>query len=83
MKNTYVGIFGHMRRQGGKDNPPNIEIGTMIDTNTLKVGDLQVNKANLKVAENLLNTLKSNDEVATISVNDGQKYIILCKVVDL
>jgi len=83
MKNKYVELFGHMQRQGKKYNSPSLELGTMINTNTLKVGDLQVNKIDLRIADNLLNTLKTGDEVATISVNNGQKYIILCKVVDL
>ena len=99
--NPYAEIIKEMQKQGGKLNPPTIEIGTMINSNTLKLGDLQVTRSNLLIADYLVkdykrqisvdgNTpneykfidgLKSGDRVAALSVADGQKYIILCKVV--
>lgn len=99
--NPYVEIIKEMQKQGEKLNPPTIEIGTMINSNTLKLGDLQVTRSNLLIADYLVKDykrqvsvdgnapnehkftdgLKQGDMVAVLPTADGQKYIILCKVV--
>ncbi|MBZ9635580.1 DUF2577 domain-containing protein [Clostridium sp. FP1] len=60
MKNPYSGIVNHMREQGAKYNPPAIQIGIVIsnDPLTIKVGDLQISKDNLLIADYLLKDYK-------------------------
>lgn len=116
---AYTEILQHMRTQGMKYNPPTVQLGKMITSNILSLGDLQITKKNLLVADYLLpnykrkikipstnatgtagehsissigipdgeisytDTLKAGDLVAVMPTADGQKYIILCKVVEL
>jgi len=46
----------HMRTQGGKNNTPYVQVGVVIspDPLTIKLGDLQIGKDNLLVADYLL-----------------------------
>lgn len=45
-----------MREQGGKNNSPYVQVGVVVseDPLTIKLGDLQIGKANLLVADYLL-----------------------------
>ncbi len=78
--NPYIEILKHMQDQGAKYNPPSIQLGEMINSNTCKIGDLQIDKDNLLIADDLLN-IKAGDIVAVIPTNDMQTYIILARVV--
>jgi|SRR5665648_117132 len=56
MKNPYSKLINHMREQGGKNNSPYVQVGVVVseDPLTIKLGDLQIGKANLLVADYLL-----------------------------
>ena len=56
MKNPYSEIINHMRTQGGKNNTPYVQVGVVVASNplTVKLGDLQIGKRNLLVADYLL-----------------------------
>ena len=56
MKNPYSALINHMREQGGKNNTPYVQIGLVVsaDPLTIKLGDLQIGKENLLVADHLL-----------------------------
>lgn len=54
MKDPYVKMINLMKERGADSNPPGIQLGTMINSNTLKVGDLQVGRQNLYIASYLV-----------------------------
>ncbi|KLU66762.1 hypothetical protein DEAC_c14300 [Desulfosporosinus acididurans] len=56
MKNPYSKLINHMREQGAKYNTPYVQIGIVVseDPLTVKLGDLQISKDNLLVADYLL-----------------------------
>jgi len=66
MKDPYSGILEHMRVQGMKNNPSSIQIGVVIsgDPLTIKVGDLQINKDDILVADYLLKDYKMDFSMA-------------------
>lgn len=58
MGDPYDGILKHMRNEGAKFNLPGIQLGEMVNSNTLKIGDLQIDKDNLLIADYLLKDYK-------------------------
>ena len=56
LKNPYSSLIEHMRTQGGKNNTPYVQIGLVVsaDPLTVKLGDLQISRDNLLVADHLL-----------------------------
>ena len=56
LDNAYSGIIGIMREQGTKYNAPALMLGEVISANPLliKVGDIQLDKDNLYVADYLM-----------------------------
>jgi hypothetical protein len=56
LKNPYSSLIEHMRTQGGKNNTPYVQIGVIVsaDPLTVQLGDLQIGKDNLLVADYLL-----------------------------
>lgn len=62
---AYVEILKHMQNQGAKFNPPAMQLGEMVNSTTLKIGDLQVDKDNLLIADYLLNTYKRKIKIPT------------------
>ncbi|QAT40828.1 DUF2577 domain-containing protein [Clostridium sp. JN-9] len=60
MKNQYIELIKHMQKQGTKFNPPAIEIGVVINAEplTIKIGDLQLTKDDIWVADFLLSKYK-------------------------
>ncbi|MBW9158867.1 DUF2577 domain-containing protein [Clostridium tagluense] len=60
MNDPYSGLVNHMREQGAKYNPPAIQIGIVISSDplTIKVGDLQLDKDDILVADYLLKNYK-------------------------
>jgi len=56
IKNPYSAIINHMRMQGAKFNTPYVQVGVVVspDPLTIKLGDLQIGKENLLVADYLL-----------------------------
>ena len=84
MDSPYVEILKHMQKQGSKLNPPSVQIGVMISSNVLKIGDLQLDKDNLLIADYLVSSnLKAGDAMAVILTDDRQTCIILARVVRL
>lgn len=68
-----------------KDNSPqpaSINLGVVLSSDPLriKIGDLVLYRENLLVNVDIKNLL-INDTVATIPIENGQKYIVLAKVV--
>lgn len=70
MKNAYSAIINHMRTQGAKYNPPVVQVGVVVaaDPLTVKLGDLQISKDNLLVADYLL---PSYQRQLNIPLTDG------------
>jgi len=84
IKNPYSKLINHMREQGGKNNTPYVQLGTVVvqDPLTIKFGDLQIGKDNLFVSQHLLPYgLEQGDTVALAPSLDEQTYIVLAKVV--
>lgn len=56
MRDPFVRILEHMQEQGGKNNTPYVQMGLVVsaDPLTIKLGDLQIGKDNLLVADYLL-----------------------------
>ena len=56
MKDPYSRLINHMREQGAKYNTPYVQVGVVVtaDPLTIKLGDLQIGKENLLVADYLL-----------------------------
>ncbi|MDQ7096942.1 DUF2577 domain-containing protein [Desulfosporosinus sp. PR] len=56
MRNPYSALINHMRTQGGKNNTPYVQVGRVVTPEplTLKLGDLQIGKESLLVADYLL-----------------------------
>ena len=50
----YVDMLNLMRTQGGKDNPVTLQLGIMQSTNSVKVGDLLLDKSDIMIADHLL-----------------------------
>lgn len=93
VNNPYSELLGVMRRQGGKSNPPSIQIGIILSVSPLviKINNLQIDKDNILIADTLLKKstgeidpaagLSPQDKVALIATSDKKTYIVLCRVV--
>lgn len=87
-KDPYVNILQHMQSQGKKFNPPSIDIGMVISSDplTIKIGNLQLTKDNILVADFLLPNYKrkisipttnatgstTEESITSIAVPDGE-----------
>lgn len=69
MESSYVKILKHMQKQGSKLNPPSVQIGVMVSSNILKIGDLQLDKDNLLIADYLLSSYKRGISIPTTSAS--------------
>ncbi|ACQ53544.1 DUF2577 domain-containing protein [Clostridium botulinum] len=78
MDNPYLTILQIMKKQGTQETPF-ITLGKAINSTTIQAGDLQLTKDNLLINKDI--TLNSGDTVAVYPINNGQIYIVLCKVV--
>ncbi len=67
--NPYSKIIEQMKKQGASSNPPSIEIGEVISPNplTIKIGDLQVDKDNILIADYLLKEYKRKIKVPKVT----------------
>lgn len=81
MKDPYVELVKIIKERGADDNPPSLQLGTMVGSNILKIGDLQIDSSNLLINEYWKGKLVSGDSVAALAIKDNQTFIILCKVV--
>ncbi|EJO5347134.1 hypothetical protein NRP93_001207 [Clostridium botulinum] len=83
MKDPYIELINLMKKRGADNNPPAIELGVMVTTNILKVGDLKIDGDNLFINEYWKDKLVSGDSVAALATENRQTYIVLAKVVKL
>jgi len=60
-----------MREQGGKNNTPYVQVGIVVaaDPLTIKLGDLQIGKENLLVADYLLPDYSRKINIPTTAAN--------------
>lgn len=84
MNNPYIGLLNIMQEEGRRNMPSLICLGSVVMQNplTVKVCDLILDEDELLVADGADN-LKFRDNVVIIQISNKQKYIILCKVVNL
>lgn len=64
---AYIKLLKHMQEQGSKNNPPSIQLGEMVNSNTLKIGDLQIDKSNLLIADYLLKDYKRKIKIPLVT----------------
>lgn len=85
----FAKLLGMMREEGGAYNPPSILLSEVVTAEplTIKVGELQIDRDNLLVADYLLNNtemwngLVAGDLLAVMPTEDRQTFIILARVV--
>ncbi|EGO87215.1 hypothetical protein G8S49_01540 [Clostridium botulinum C] len=81
MKDPYVELIKLIKDRGADNNPPSIQLGTMVTSTIVKVGDLQIDGDSLFIDEYWKGKLNKGDIVALLAMEDRQTYIILSKVV--
>lgn len=72
--NPYSALIKIMREQGAKYNPPSIQIGQVISPPPniiIKIGDLQVDKDNILIADYLLPNYKRHITIPTVDKASG------------
>lgn len=73
--NPYSKIVKLIRNEGKFFNPPSILLGVVLSTQpslSIKVNDLQINKENLLIADNLLGTYTRQFDIpSTTNINDA------------
>lgn len=69
--NPYSRLIQLMQKHGAAYNPPCLELGAVISVSPLivKIGDLQLDKDNLLIAESLLDNIKDFSTTANIKAN--------------
>lgn len=87
-ENPYSTLIQLMQEHGAKHNPPSIQVGEIVSPPPniiIKIGELQIDKDNILIANNLTPTdaLKTGNIVAVMPAEDRQMYIILAKLVKL
>jgi hypothetical protein len=55
---AYVKMLNMMRSQGSKDNPITLQLGIMQSANSVKIGDLVLDKEDIMIADYLLTGYK-------------------------
>lgn len=67
--NPYSKIIEQMKKQGASSNPPSIEIGEAISPNplTIKIGDLQIDKDNILIADYLLKDYRRKVKIPEVT----------------
>ena len=67
--NPYSKIIEQMKKQGASSNPPSIEIGEVILPNplTIKIGDLQIDKDNILIADYLLKDYRRKVKIPEVT----------------
>lgn len=82
--NPYNGILNIIKEQNKNSSSSAVVIGKVICTNPLSVsiGELFLDSEDLMVNENIKG-FNQGDTLAMVPTSNKQKYIILCKVVNL
>lgn len=83
INNPYNGIINIIKQQNNNSSSA-VALGKVTSTNPLaiSIGELFLDKEDLMVNENIKN-FKEGDLLAMVPTTNKQKYIILCKVVNL
>ena len=83
INNPYNGIINMIKQQNNNSSSA-VEIGKVSSTNPLSIsiGELFLDREDLMVNESV-KSFKKGDMVAMVPTTNKQKYIILCKVVDV
>nr|WP_302599710.1 DUF2577 family protein [uncultured Cellulosilyticum sp.] len=83
INNPYNGILSIIKQQNNTSSPA-VVIGKVISNNPLSVsiGELFLDREDLMVNENIKG-FNQGDTLAMVPTSNKQKYIILCKVVNL
>ncbi|MBV7275454.1 DUF2577 domain-containing protein [Clostridiaceae bacterium UIB06] len=88
MEDSYSKLINIIKQHGAAYNPPSIDIGVVISNSplTIKIGDLQLTKNNLLIADFLLPNYKrkmsipqvsasgstSNGQITSVAIPDGE-----------
>lgn len=83
-ENPYSKIIEQMRRQGGSNKSPSIQIGRVVSPNPLviQIGELQIDGDNILIAKHLAETnLNKGEQLAILATKDKQTYIVLARLV--
>lgn len=64
----YVDMLNLMRKQGSKDNPVTLELGIMQGSDSVKIGDLVLDKDDILIADHLLAGYSYKIETPYVSV---------------
>ncbi|WP_410497021.1 DUF2577 family protein [Cellulosilyticum sp. ST5] len=83
MNNPYNGILNIIKQQNNSSSSA-VVIGKVKSTNPLSIsiGELFLDREDLMVNENIKNFNKG-DVLAMVPTSNRQRYIVLCKVVNL
>lgn len=83
INNPYNGILNIIKQQNNSSSSA-IVIGKVISTNPLSIsiGELFLDSEDLMVNENI-KEFNKDDTLAMVATSNKQKYIVLCKVVNL
>lgn len=67
--NPYSKLIEQMKKQGATSNPPSVQIGKVIspDPLTVKIGDLQIDKDNILIADHLLKEYKRKIKIPEVT----------------
>ena len=66
--NPYSKLIEQMKKQGATSNPPSVQIGEVISPNplTIRIGDLQIDKDNILIADYLLKDYKRKIKIPEV-----------------
>lgn len=80
--NPFFSIVEIMRREGAAENPTPFFIGTIANTTplTIRAGDTEIERKNMKVNASLTKGLQKGEEVLLLMSRDQQQYILVCKL---
>ena len=83
INNPYNGILTILKQQNNNSSST-VVLGKVITTNPLSIsiGELFLDREDLMANESI-KSFKRNDLLAMVPTTNKQKYIILCKVVDV
>jgi len=67
--NPYSKLIEQMKKQGATSNPPSVQIGEVISPNplTIRIGDLQIDKDNILMADYLLKEYKRKVKIPEVT----------------
>lgn len=61
-----------IQEEGGKNNPPGIELAVMTGAKSCKIGDFQLSETDLLFSEHLLSRIATTVSVSTAHIDQSQ-----------